>query len=112
MNAFSCGDELGADLVRRDVPLHVFGLQHGVVAGTASLGGEAGDHVGLLFQRSAVVGHESDTSAAQLTDLLHAGPRQQFGEGIGHDAGSLRCTVNAVTTAATITITPPHTTAV
>ncbi len=90
--------------------MQIVGLQHAVVAGAAAFGGAAGDDVGLLLERAAVVGHEPD-AAAQVADLLHAGRGQQFGERVGHEVGSRRCMLMAVTTAATMTRMPTVTTA-
>ena len=79
-NDRSDSDSVGSDGDRRKVQLQRLGLEHAVVRGAASAGRLAGDHVGGLLERAAVVRHEAER-ATQIALLDHAGHRQQLGEG-------------------------------
>ena len=80
----SASDASWADLGRRDVVPHPVGLVDAVVRRARQLGRRAGDHVGRLLQRAAVVRHEPER-APQLAVLLDARQREELGESdVGH----------------------------
>ena len=77
-NDRNASDSSGGDGDRRKVQLQRLGLQHAVIRSAQRRAALAGDHVGRLLERAAVVRHEAERPA-QLALLDHTGHRQQLG---------------------------------